>query len=95
MKTLEEWRASGLSFDEYFKKGDEIDEDTYFYFLEELPPAAMSARGFLVGEAARTVGGVKLYSAFAHTVHRKYYYEGEMTSLELQLLTNKIKEAGN
>lgn len=55
VKTLQGWhefaeRTGQSNWDDYCKPGDEIDRETYDYFLDILPPRTMSRGYFQVGE---------------------------------------------
>lgn len=51
MKTLRNWHKSGInSWEQYATAGDEIDRETYDYFLNILPPIVLECGFFQVGE---------------------------------------------
>jgi hypothetical protein len=75
-RTFRGWQDSGLSFDAYFQPGDRVDEETYYYFLEILPPRSMREGAFQVGEPNdhRGPNGSARYSTFVCC--GGYYYAG-------------------
>lgn len=88
--TLKEWRESGKSFDEFIAgKGCFIDEETYNYFLEILPPVYGNTKGlFQVPEACDSRNGKFTYSTFdiLPTENPSYLYLGELTRKEFNEL---------
>lgn len=56
-KTMKEWNESGLDLSHYLQVGDTVDEETYWYFIEVLPPATMRANLAQIGEPCSHVDG--------------------------------------
>jgi len=85
--TMAGWAAEahkGHSFGLIFSLGRQVDEEVYYHFLCELPPAAQSGCGFLVGEAAyHTPDGRPVYTCF-YKRNGKYYHAGDMTVEEFK-----------
>ena len=82
MKTYKKWSESKKSFHEYLKKGDEIDEETYYYFLECVPPLKLSGVRFLCGEPySHDFNGDGLYDSFYY-IGMQYIYGGLKTIRE-------------
>ena len=50
MKTKKEWDDSKKCLNEFLEVGDVVDEGIYYYFLEVLPPAYVSANCIQIGE---------------------------------------------
>ena len=50
MKTYKGWNDSGKELDKYLQKGDEVDEEMYWYFVEVLPPATLRSNIVQIGE---------------------------------------------
>ena len=50
MKTIVEWKASGLSLERFLKVGDRVDETIRNYFIEVIPPASMTNDCIQMGE---------------------------------------------
>ena len=83
MRTMEQWNKSKKDFSSFADPGDEIDEETFYYFLEVLPPARMTKYGFLVGEPYdHDNEGKPLYAAFHILSDGKYSYGGHKTVKE-------------
>jgi hypothetical protein len=92
IKTMAGWGNN--KFRDYFKKGDEVDEDVYNYFLNILPPFSLRGgqgyyAGFQVSEPDSDgidVNGEMraLYSTFGAKNERYYYlglnFKGEVDS---------------
>ena len=85
MKTLEQWEYSREYFENFATPGDEIDEEIYYYFLEVLPPATITRKGFLVGEPYDHNGqGEAMFSTFYQYPGNKYVYGGIKTIKEFK-----------
>ena len=68
-----------------FKK---VSEDRYYEMLEALPPAVMTGRGFLVGEAWTHNGrGEPMFAPFVEHAGAFYEGDGPMTIAEFRALT--------
>lgn len=50
MKTMEKWKASGLSLTRFLQVGDKVDETIRNYFIEVLPPASCTNDCIQMGE---------------------------------------------
>lgn len=57
LKTLEQWRASGLCLNEFLQVGDLIDSEFADYFLCVLPPATYLTSLIQVGEPYSHING--------------------------------------
>lgn len=85
MKTLKQWIESKQDFESFAAAGDEIDEEIFYYFLEVLPPAVMTHKGFLVGEPYdHNENGKPLFAAFYQLPGHKYSYGGHKTVKEFR-----------
>ena len=74
------------------KEGQEVNEDTYYYFLEILPPAFYKGGVFQVGEPYdHTKENKPRYGTYQHK-NKRYYYQGIKTRKEAELLTKQIIE---
>lgn len=90
MKTLKGWRLSGCSsWDDYVKPFDQVDEASYWYFLEILPPIYCN-NGFLVSEP---YSSCRKYKTFTHAcfiqLDDNYYYLGNISP---KAVNEKTKE---
>lgn len=86
-KTIKKWEKSDLSWNDYFKVGDEIDEETFLYIGEIVPAEYCDQNFSQCGEAEFTKRNAytdkKVYyhnTAFA-TNDGKYYLIGPIPSL--------------
>ena len=50
MKTLKDWKSSGLMLNDFLTPGDEIDNELFDYFYNVLPPVKMHRRYVQIGE---------------------------------------------
>jgi hypothetical protein len=50
VKTFIDWQASRLPFSQFAAPGDQVDADTFDYFLGVVPPALTTVRVLCVGE---------------------------------------------
>lgn len=50
VKTMEGWRRSGLTFDDYFFPGDVVEEDIVDHFVNVVPPVTLQRGCVQVGE---------------------------------------------
>ena len=50
MKTMKQWRASGLSLVQFLQVGDIVDETIQNYFIEVLPTASHTSDCIQMGE---------------------------------------------
>lgn len=97
MKTLNGWNQSEHSdFDSYVKRGQEIDEEIYDYFLGVLPPIYHKNGVFQVSEPYSSFSGQETYSTFKKLGVRfaQYYYLGHLTKNQASndnLVSNILK----
>lgn len=75
-KTLKEWEKSGLDWNEYFKPGDQIDEETFLYIGEEVGSNYSDQNFMQCAEAEDSKNGIDTYSTAFATNDGKYYYLG-------------------
>ena len=75
-----EWNTSKKLQDVFMLKDSEVTAEKYYEMLEVLPPQAMNANSFLVGEPsdhAKDASGVyRPRYALYFTVGEKFYYGG-------------------
>jgi hypothetical protein len=87
MKTLSEWESSEMPFFDYAAPGDEVDYDIFSYFLGTAPPALLSPRVLVVGEALDNGGpdGAARYTTIGVEGNR-FRYLGPLTLDEARRL---------
>ena len=83
-KTIKKWKKSELEWDDYFKSGDEIDEETFLHIAESVP-AEFDDKNFVqCGEASSTkINSYDKRDVYYHSTafganDGKYYYLGDL-----------------
>jgi hypothetical protein len=81
IKSMQDWRESGLDLGKFLKIGDRVTEDVATYFIEVLPPATWREALIQIGEPNDHVRG---RATFATIVKRRglwtwagFCYRGE------------------
>lgn len=89
MKTIKKWEKSGLEWDDYFKVGDQIDEETFLYIAEIVPPEYCNENFVQGGEASfskkvlmREYEKIYYHPTALRTTNGKYFYLGDLPSFD-------------
>lgn len=84
-KSIKGWEKSQLEWNEYFKAGDEIDEETFLHIGETVSCEYSDEIFIQCGECSFTKenqdGSEIYYHSTAISIGKKYYYLGDMPSL--------------
>lgn len=76
MKTLKQWKKSGLDLEDFLHPGDWISEDLYNYIGEIIFPYYCSRDFIQGGDPIKSENGVLFYCTCHHTDDDRYLYLG-------------------
>lgn len=83
MKTMKDWHGD---FNDCVKPGEEVDEELYYYMLEQLPPIYPKPGIFQVSEPdTHGADGLPRYATF-ETKGGRYYYRGSLSTKQAREL---------
>ena len=80
-KTYKKWEKSGLSWDDYLNRMDEIDEEFYLHIGECVAPHYSDQHFVQSGEPSNEIDGI-CYHATAMHINSRYYFLGDMPAFK-------------